>query len=363
MSKLTAIGSGKMQESTHKKIENMPLNDNAAQKSQANKSEFTIAEKDPQNMFLKQKAGKKRQRKYLYNSDEKHSEKQDNLMLVQSVICAVFIALVLLLKIFGANSYYQLKTSYEIAITQGINFSEQTPILRFIDESVKTMQNIALNIGNIAKSQEEQPAFLNTENAVNYNEQGLINESTLEENNVQSTQQGENNLQNSNAKNENLGMGGKTQESISSEVLHYVNPNEYSKSIELAQPAYGVLTSEFGYRTNPISNEWEFHLGIDIAKEKGSDIFSAASGFVVECGSNDIRGNYIIIHHTSGLQTLYQHLDYTFARQGQSVAKGERIATMGTTGYSTGPHLHFELIENGKYTNPLSEFEQLQYIS
>ncbi len=357
--KLTAIGSGKMQESAHKKIENMPLNDNATQKSQINKNGFTIADKDPQNMFIKQKGTKKSQRKYLYNSDEVQSEKQDNLLLVQSIICAVLITIVFLLKFFDASSYYRLKTSYEIAISHGVNFSEQTPILRFIDESVKTMQNMAFDIGNMAKT--EDGLNIITQESQEEPQENIAEQTMSGELTEQILMQSENNQNENQAENEFFGMGGKTQESVNGENLHNVNYDEYSKNIELTQPAVGVLTSEFGYRTNPISKQWEFHLGIDIAAEKGSDVFSAASGFVVECGSNDIRGNYIIIHHESGLQTLYQHLDYTFARQGQSVTKGERIATMGTTGYSTGPHLHFELIENGKYTNPISEFEQLQY--
>ncbi len=381
-----------------KKVNAFSANSALSHKKPILENHLTISQTSPQSMFITEKSNtvKKSSQKYLYDTQENRKEKTESLMLFQGFICAVFIAAVLLLKFSNVDFYYQLKTSYEHFITSGINFSEQTPILRFIDEGVKAMQNIASDIGHMAltgttqqetaqeaqeqelqlqqesqmqehltqENETQEPQVQTHESTQNSNSQitpwAVQNEAQAQSTSEHSSSQNNAQAQSSYEENEFTGMGGKTPSTDDSNIPYNVSLETYSQSVELIQPTYGVLTSEFGFRTNPISKQWEFHLGIDIAGEKGSDIFSAANGFVVECDTNSIRGNYVIIHHTSGLQTLYQHLDYTFVRAGEHVTSGERIATMGSTGYSTGPHLHFELIENGKYVNPLSEFEALQ---
>lgn len=116
----------------------------------------------------------------------------------------------------------------------------------------------------------------------------------------------------------------------------YINDNIYP-------PLEGKITSNFGYRENPISKESDFHKGIDIAAIAGSDIYAAFSGKVVFVGFDDNFGNYIEVQHNENFITRYAHCSEIIAKIGTLVKKGDRIATVGSTGNSTGNHLHFEV--------------------
>lgn len=117
-------------------------------------------------------------------------------------------------------------------------------------------------------------------------------------------------------------------------------------------PVFGATSSGFGYREHPIENVVKFHYGTDYAVNSGTDILSFADGTVTEVNWDDGYGNYIRIRHEDGWSTLYAHCSQTYVQAGQTVTKGERIALVGDTGETTGPHLHFELLHNGLYTNP-----------
>lgn len=120
-------------------------------------------------------------------------------------------------------------------------------------------------------------------------------------------------------------------------------------------PCTGRLTSYFGYRADPFTGKRSFHTGIDIANYRGAPIRAAMSGKVV---LNDYRprgyGRYVVIQHSNGLKTLYGHLNKSFVRSGQWVEQGQLIGEMGTTGYSTGNHLHFTIYEHGRLVNPFN---------
>ncbi len=117
-------------------------------------------------------------------------------------------------------------------------------------------------------------------------------------------------------------------------------------------PIKGRITSEFGYRTHPIYGEELFHSGIDIGGDFGDDIKVVLSGEVVEAQYSDSYGYYIKIRHSDNTYTLYAHCQKLLKKVGQKVNKGEVIAEVGSTGVSTGPHCHFEIIINGTYINP-----------
>ena len=112
------------------------------------------------------------------------------------------------------------------------------------------------------------------------------------------------------------------------------------------------LSSDFGPRTNPITKANENHKGLDLSAPTGSGIFAAADGTVELAQKSSTYGNYIIINHTGGLKTLYAHCSKLLVKQGEKVSKGQVIALVGSTGQSTGPHLHFEVILNDKNLNP-----------
>jgi len=122
-------------------------------------------------------------------------------------------------------------------------------------------------------------------------------------------------------------------------------------------PASTRITSPFGWRIHPIFGTTKFHSGIDIGAPSGSTVVSAGSGIVIEAdyGWNGGYGNRILIDHGEGLVTTYNHLLNGSFRvvDGQAVAKGEAIAGVGSTGYSTGPHLHFETRVNGTPVDPM----------
>ncbi len=113
-----------------------------------------------------------------------------------------------------------------------------------------------------------------------------------------------------------------------------------------------VLTSSYGYRISPISGKWKFHSGIDLACPQGSDVYACKSATVKETAFNSIYGNYIVLQHYNGMTSLYAHLSKILVKNGEKIQGGQLIAKSGTTGASTGPHLHFELKENGKSTDP-----------
>jgi murein DD-endopeptidase MepM/ murein hydrolase activator NlpD len=119
-------------------------------------------------------------------------------------------------------------------------------------------------------------------------------------------------------------------------------------------PTQGRITSYFGYRIHPILRKRKYHSGIDIAAPQGTPILASDSGVVVFSARNGGYGKMIIIDHGSGFSTVYAHCSYLLAGQGQTVTKGQEIAKVGTTGLSTGPHVHFEVRKDGVAVDPMS---------
>lgn len=112
------------------------------------------------------------------------------------------------------------------------------------------------------------------------------------------------------------------------------------------------ITSGFGFRKDPISGETGMHNGIDIAASYGSDVVAAWSGKVIETGFDDIFGNYIILEHSDGFLTKYCHLSAVSTEENAFVKAGEKIGEAGSTGRSTGSHLHFEVLVGGRNIDP-----------
>ena len=140
---------------------------------------------------------------------------------------------------------------------------------------------------------------------------------------------------------------------------------EYIKKLELAAvyvggemmwpvPGYYSISSLFGNRLHPISKEYRMHTGIDVETPRRTPLVAAQTGTVVFANWFAGYGKAIIIDHGGGYTTLYGHLDVISVKVGQVVVKGEGIGQTGNTGYSTGPHLHFEVRMNGDYVDPLT---------
>ncbi|MDR0569190.1 MAG: M23 family metallopeptidase [Spirochaetaceae bacterium] len=129
--------------------------------------------------------------------------------------------------------------------------------------------------------------------------------------------------------------------------LHEINGDLF------AWPVRGRITSNYGYRVSPFTGQGrQFHSGMDIAVPMGTPIKAAMSGRVAIAGYDNTYGNYVVISHHSGYRTLYGHMKIIRTKAGAYVETGERIGDAGSTGLSTGPHLHFTVYKNGVTVNP-----------
>lgn len=134
---------------------------------------------------------------------------------------------------------------------------------------------------------------------------------------------------------------------ITSSAVKHKAKIKSSKTTKLIWPASGVISSGFGKRHG------KTHTGIDITKDRGRKIIAAASGKVIFAGHKNGYGKTIIIDHGQGVKTLYAHNQTLYVKKNTWVRQGKQIAKMGSTGNSSGIHLHFEVIVNGKHHNPL----------
>lgn len=119
-------------------------------------------------------------------------------------------------------------------------------------------------------------------------------------------------------------------------------------------PSVGPITSGFGWRVHPILGYQRFHAGVDFGAEYGSTIRAADSGVVIFAGWYGGYGNAVIIDHGNGISTLYGHASELYVSENQTVQRGQPIAAVGSTGLSTGPHLHFEVRRNGDPIDPMA---------
>ena len=118
-------------------------------------------------------------------------------------------------------------------------------------------------------------------------------------------------------------------------------------------PGYTRITSKYAMRVHPITGQYKLHTGIDISAPMGANFIAANDGIVIKAGMNTAYGNMVIIDHGGGISTLYAHGSEILVEVGQTVKRGDAILKVGSTGYSTGPHAHFEVRINGETTNPL----------
>jgi murein DD-endopeptidase MepM/ murein hydrolase activator NlpD len=134
-----------------------------------------------------------------------------------------------------------------------------------------------------------------------------------------------------------------------------MNPNEMARILGnlFTWPVPGRISSFFGERSDPFTGVPNYHNGVDIVNAPGTAIRAAMSGTVADVGFNYNYGNYVIMKHSGQYQTLYGHLARSVVSRGQKVEQGDRIGELGTTGYSTGPHLHFSIFRNGQPVDPL----------
>lgn len=145
---------------------------------------------------------------------------------------------------------------------------------------------------------------------------------------------------------------------IESEIVMLTTANIGSEYVGGAMawpvPGYSRITSPFGMRTHPFTGVYKLHTGTDIGAPIGTNFIAANSGTVIKAGWNNAYGNMVIIDHGGGVSTLYAHGSEILVTVGQTVTKGEPVLKVGSTGYSTGPHAHFEVRINGEYVDAMN---------
>jgi len=124
------------------------------------------------------------------------------------------------------------------------------------------------------------------------------------------------------------------------------------KGLPVGRPLEGKLNSKFGYRKDPFKSKTGFHPGIDIDADYGETIVSTAEGTVSKAGWHHSYGRTVILDHKDGYETLYGHMSKVSVKEGQKVTAGEVIGKAGSTGRSSGTHLHYEIVKNGKRVDP-----------
>ena len=135
----------------------------------------------------------------------------------------------------------------------------------------------------------------------------------------------------------------------------------YFLTAPMWSPVSGLVTSRFGWRSHPVSGQNDFHTGVDIAAAQGTPVLAALPGVVEQTGYSESYGNFVVRRHSDNLRTTYNHCSEILAKEGEQLARGDRIALVGSTGISTGPHLHFEVEVKGLKADPLQALEVTEY--
>ena len=126
--------------------------------------------------------------------------------------------------------------------------------------------------------------------------------------------------------------------------------------------ANNVITCKYGMRTHPITGVYKLHTGIDLRASTGTKIYAANAGTVIKATYSSAYGYYVVVNHGGGTSTLYAHMSKMAVKNGQKVSQGTVLGYVGSTGYSTGPHLHFEVIKNGNYVNPVTMYPNFKVV-
>ncbi len=126
-------------------------------------------------------------------------------------------------------------------------------------------------------------------------------------------------------------------------------------------PIAGWISSSFGYRRHPLDGAFRLHTGVDIAADPGTPVRAPATGTIIYSGYREGYGKCVVIDHGYGIRTLFAHNSKLFANSGMKVRRGEIISEVGSTGMSTGPHLHYEVRKNGVPVNPVTFFSRARF--
>ena len=233
------------------------------------------------------------------------------------------------------SSYYVIS---EIAETDKELLEDLTEKKRTIDLTKQKLENEKKELATIM---ENQTRMANTLQNTKQMRQNFISKLSEDEKNLQSK------IDEINAQ----------YEEVNKQILELAQQGLDTAYIggELAWPVPGYtrITSKYAMRVHPITGQYKLHTGVDIGAPTGANFIAANDGVVVKAGMNTAYGNMVIIDHGGGISTLYAHGSEILVQVGQQVKRGDPVLKVGSTGYSTGPHAHFEVRINGVTTDPL----------
>ncbi|MGL6065066.1 MAG: peptidoglycan DD-metalloendopeptidase family protein [Fusobacteriaceae bacterium] len=230
------------------------------------------------------------------------------------------------------------------------NLQEQiTKLEQEINNKIKTINEIENNF-NDNNTEVVTVSFIKEESSVQDKKLALENSIKNDISTLKS------NIENNQNQLENYMIEGvKLEKYIQEEKQSYLEDNnlQYTPGIWPLE-SYTALSSAFGNRIHPISGKYKFHKGVDIPAPQDTDILASDDGIVMFSGFQNGYGNIVKIKHFDGKETIYAHAIYNIAKEGDIVKKGQVVSKVGSTGNSTGNHLHFEVIVKGEIINPLT---------
>jgi len=234
-------------------------------------------------------------------------------------------------------------------------FSKYTVIKKIVDQdkfAIEYLENTKKDLVSISDDLEESKSILDTlKTDYDIQNNNLESAKLMQQANLAMVEKDNAQLQEL----ENLKQHEAAQ--LAEEIRLMVMTSNYQGSYtggRLGLPVANVrITSPFGYRIHPILNTKMFHSGVDFADSAGTHIYAAEEGQVIYAGPKGTYGNAVMIDHGAGIVTLYGHCSSVAVQVGQIVKRGELVAYMGSTGRSTGPHLHFEVRLNGEFVDPM----------
>ncbi|HIZ56511.1 MAG TPA: M23 family metallopeptidase [Firmicutes bacterium] len=260
-------------------------------------------------------------------------------LMMQSILCVILAIVMVICATFLPARFQEFRQGYQKAVTEPFDFAAAFVALK---ESL-------LQFMPLPAEGYPEPSIEDTETSIPVEEKIPENSSVHSENTA-------------------LGAGGEENRIFSynlfqNETLSTQNGPSFAPDFltdRAVLPVSGVVSSPFGYREHPISGDPDFHKGTDIAAPAGTDIYAALEGTVITAQESSSLGLYIELSHGDGLITRYAHCSELIATVGTKVRQGEVIAKVGSTGNSTGNHLHFQITKDGAAVNPTWLFPELQ---
>ena len=270
------------------------------------------------------------------------------LRLQENISVAVTLLLVLALGTLSGIGFYMKSVALEEQLAQ-LEADMQFTELQSLKMSNEWLKN------RVAVLQKERAVLLDTAVA-DLNEKSRIIESILSSVGVDIKVQ---------VSNENSGGPFTTSSVVTGDELilrtdHYLDTFQ---NVPLGAPVPGVLTSRFGRRTDPINGKSAYHQGVDIRGMKGSDVKATANGIVKIENYDRGNGRYVLVDHGNGFITKYAHMKKSLVQKGDTVERGQVIGLVGSTGRSTGPHVHYEIHYDDKIVNPTRFVRIAKYLN